>query len=183
MTRELVPLLVRLRSDRPAVARALELLRHWDEVLSRKSAAASIFEVWAAHLHKNVFALYVPPKARAVFGEGSRAVLIRLLTSPDQAFGKDPAQGRDALLLQSLEQAVAILEEKLGPDLQGWQWDGLRRCASPPSSAEVVNAVDTGLKYLAATYVELEQKAWNEPAVAARAGQLLHTLRTSAEVS
>ena len=124
MTRELVPLLVRLRSDRPAVARALELLRHWDEVLSRKSAAASIFEVWAAQLHKNVFALYVPPKARAVFGEGSRAVLIRLLTSPDQAFGKDPAQGRDALLLQSLEQAVAILEEKLGPDLQGWQWDG-----------------------------------------------------------
>ena len=123
--RELVPLLDRLGAEKPEVAAALALLRRWDYVLSKDSAAASVFELWVSQLQKNVFALYVPPAARALFGSGNRTVLLRLLTSPDGAFGPHPEAGRDALLLQSLEQAVASLKTKLGPDMTAWQWGRL----------------------------------------------------------
>ena len=147
--RELVPLISRLKSDKPEVMEAIASLRQWDRVLSRSSSAASIFESWVAQLHKNVFALYVPPAVRSVFGSGNRAALIRLLTSPDSAFGTNPEQGRDTLLLQSLEQALAVLEEKLGPDVGAWQWGRLHHmryehALSPALDASTARRLDIG---------------------------------------
>lgn len=146
---ELVPMLGRLTSEKPDVAAALTLLRRWNYVLSKDSAAASVFELWVSQLHKNVFALYVPEAARALFGSGNRTVLIRLLTSPDGAFGVNPQAGRDALLLQSLEQAVAFLKGKLGPDMTAWQWGRLHHMTyqhdlSASSAPETGKKLDVG---------------------------------------
>jgi penicillin amidase len=147
--RELVPLLDRLASEKPDLAAALTLLRRWDYVLSRDSVAASLFELWASQLHKNVFALYVPPAARALFGSGNRAVLLRLIKAPDRAFGPNPEAGRDAVLLQSLEQAVAFLKGKLGPEMNSWQWGRLHHMTythdlSATSDPETRKKLDIG---------------------------------------
>jgi len=147
--RELSPLLDRLTSATPEVAAALTMLRGWDHVLSKDSAAASVFELWVSQLHKNVFALYVPPAARALFGVGNRTVLLRLLRSPDEAFGVNPEAGRDAVLLQSLEQAVSILKSKLGPDMADWQWGRLHHMTyehdlSATSDLEMRKKLDVG---------------------------------------
>lgn len=123
--RELLPMLDGLRPSKPEVAAALGMLRSWDFVLSKDSAAASIFELWIAQLHKDVFALYVPPAARALFGNGNRTVLLRLLSSPGEAFGENPEKGRDALLLRSLELAVADLTQRFGADMTAWGWGRL----------------------------------------------------------
>jgi penicillin amidase len=127
--RGLVPLLRALSSPSPEVDSALKLLRGWDYVLSRESTAAAIYELWVQRLHENVFNLYLPAGARPIFGTGSRRVLLRLLYSPDGAFGADPLSGRDALLLKSLEEAATALREKLGPDMGRWKWGDLHHAA------------------------------------------------------
>jgi penicillin amidase len=143
--RELVQLLNRLNSTDPDVAAALTQLQRWDYVLSKDSAAASIFEIWVNQLHRNVFALYVPPAARALFGSGNREKLISLVTSPDSAFGSDPVSGRDALLLQTLSQAVATLKTRLGPDMVGWQWGKLHHMTYEHALAPAVDSATQAL--------------------------------------
>ena len=123
--RELVPLLRALGSPKGEVGLALRLLLAWDYVLAKDSAAAAVYELWVQRLHENVFNLYVPPAARSIFGGGNRRTLIRLLYSPDGAFGADPLAGREAILLKSLEEATAALKSKLGPDMSRWKWGGL----------------------------------------------------------
>lgn len=121
--RELVPLLGSLRSEDLDTNAALKLLRGWDYVLSRTSAAAAVYEFWISRLHENVFQLYVPASAKRLFGEGNRRVLIRLLYNPDGAFGQDP------ILMKSLEEAVTALKGKLGPDMSKWEWGALHHIA------------------------------------------------------
>jgi penicillin amidase len=44
------------------------------------------------------------------------------LTAPGAEFGADPIAGRDSMLIVSLEQAVGDLVEKLGADMDRWQY-------------------------------------------------------------
>src|SRR5262249_55384318 len=57
--------------------------------------------------------------------QGSRTLMISLVSSPDEAFGSDPIAGRDAVLMQSLEEAVNALRTLLGQEMSGWQWGNL----------------------------------------------------------
>ncbi len=60
-----------LSSPDPEVARALALLKTWDNNESVDSAAAAIYEVWATkHLGRAVVATVSPPAARALIGAG-----------------------------------------------------------------------------------------------------------------
>ncbi len=147
--RELVPLLSGLNAVDPDVANALKILQKWDSVLSKDSVPAAIFELWVSQLHKNAYSLYVPTDALSLFGSGSRSALIGLLRSPDGAFGPNPIGGRDALLLRSLAQAVAILKTKLGADIAGWQWGRLHHIAyehglSPTADSSIRSFLNLG---------------------------------------
>jgi penicillin amidase len=128
--RELVPLLRGLRATSPGVEAGLQALRAWDLVLSRDSVAAAVYEAWVVELRKLALSRY------ASEGLGGNAgallpmpVLVRVLASPDRAFGDDPVAGRDAVLLEALVKAVARLETALGPDQSTWQWGRLHRAA------------------------------------------------------
>jgi penicillin amidase len=44
------------------------------------------------------------------------------MNAPDGGFGLDPIAGRNKVLVSSLEQAVADLTKKLGPDMARWQY-------------------------------------------------------------
>jgi penicillin amidase len=48
--------------------------------------------------------------------------VIDWLYAPDGRFGEHPTSARDALVTQSLEQAVAELTKRLGPDMAGWKY-------------------------------------------------------------
>jgi penicillin G amidase len=48
------------------------------------------------------------------------------LVAPPGAFGPDPVQARDALLLQSLAEAVTEVGTMLGSDMSAWQYGGPR---------------------------------------------------------
>ena len=48
--------------------------------------------------------------------------VIDWLYSPDGRFGDNPTAARDALVAQSLEQAVAELTKRFGPDMSAWKY-------------------------------------------------------------
>ena len=49
-------------------------------------------------------------------------MIIDWLYAPDGRFGADPTAGRDALVVRSLDEAVAELGKRFGPDMAKWQW-------------------------------------------------------------
>ena len=124
---QLVPLLHGLTSSDPDVTKALGYLLNWNYVASKDSVAASIFELWVQQLKTNVRNLYVPSSARSTFGTLGQTALFNLLSSPDTAFGPDPIAGRNALLIQSLGEAVTRLKTTYFPglDMSLWKWGNL----------------------------------------------------------
>lgn len=127
-SRRLLNLLAPLKSEVPLTARALDLMRGWDGRASADSVAASIYLTWTGkHLGPAVVAKAVPEAARALVGGGDLAAVMDLLDAPDSALGPDPAAARDALLLQSLQAAVAEVEVRLGPDPSAWTWGRLHQ--------------------------------------------------------
>lgn len=119
--RALVPLLRDLPVGGAGVVKAHEALLGWDYVLDKNSVAAGVYEMWQRRLLANMRDLLVPAAARADFGGLSMKKVISWLEAPDGRFGDNPIAGRDKILLTSLEQAVAELTRKLGPDLTRWQ--------------------------------------------------------------
>jgi penicillin amidase len=117
--RDLVPLLRDLEiSDAVAKQAAMRLL-HWNYVLDKDSVQAGIYEMWQNRLHANVHAAAVPkPASSFLFVSPTR--MLSWLEAPDGRFGADPIAGRDAILIKSLEEAVAELTKRLGPDMEKW---------------------------------------------------------------
>jgi penicillin amidase len=120
--RALVPLLVGVRGASEPVERARRTLLAWDQVLDRESVGAGIYEAWMRRLAENVELRVVPAAAR----EATRAIatyrMIQWLTAPGGDFGADPVAGRDSVLARSLDEAVAELTRRYGPQQDGWTW-------------------------------------------------------------
>ena len=71
---------------------------------------------------RNMSDLFVPSGAREHLGSyGMQKMLDRLL-APGAEFGDDPIAGRDSVLLASLVQAVDGLRQKLGSNMERWQY-------------------------------------------------------------
>jgi penicillin amidase len=107
-----------------AAAQARDRLLAWDFVLDRDSVAAGIYAMFQRRLLDNVRERLVPQAARAAVGAGfiSMKRVIDWLYAPDGRFGPDPTAARDALVTRSLEEAVAELVKRFGPDLSAWTY-------------------------------------------------------------
>jgi penicillin amidase len=135
-SRRAVALLASLSSHDAATAQALALLKAWNHEESTGSVAAAIYEVWATkHLGKATAAKAAPEAARKLIDNGQLQAVIEYLEHPDSALGADPAAARDAILLQSLQSALAELNQRLGPDMTAWAWGRLHRATFEPAVA------------------------------------------------
>jgi penicillin G amidase len=117
--RSMVPLLRDVTITNPASQKAADRLLHWNFVLDKDSVEAGIYEMFQRHLIQNVRAIVVPVAARADI----TVPMIRtvaLVTAPDGSFGADSVAGRNAVLAKSLDQAVADLTQRFGPDMEKW---------------------------------------------------------------
>lgn len=127
-SRRLIRLLAPLRTADPLAAKALDLLRGWDGSARVDSAAAAVFLTWTGkHLGPVVVGKAAPESVRALIGGGDLAAVMDLLEAPDAALGPDPAATRDAILIASLEAAVAEVASRLGPDPSTWAWGRLHQ--------------------------------------------------------
>jgi penicillin amidase len=120
--RSLVPLLAGLKPASMRAKQARERLLGWDLVLARDSVPAAIYVAWEKAVRRAVWERAVPHEVRGVFPVTALSTerLIQRLTAPDGRFGPDPLAGRNALLLEALDQALRDLERRLGPDTDCW---------------------------------------------------------------
>jgi len=117
--RSVVPLLRDLALSGDASIKARDLLTSWDYVLDKHSVAAGLYAMWQRRLTANVRALVMPAAAE---GLTSMKRTIDWLLAPGGEFGDNPTAARDALLARSLDEAIAELTKKLGPDMNGWRY-------------------------------------------------------------
>jgi penicillin amidase len=102
---------------------AATMLLAWDCALRADSAAAALYEFWAAELSKSVSALVVPQEAQTAVGElPLQQVIAELRQARARVFGPEPSQRRDRVLLDTLENARARLTLQQGADMQQWSW-------------------------------------------------------------
>ncbi len=119
--RMLVPLLKELKSDKKQVKQAIEQLLAWDYILNRGSISAAIYATWETVMRKDLPELLLP-EAQNISSTFSMTQMVQWLNTPDCCFGMNPIKARDLFLLESIENAVHILNEKLGSDMQKWQY-------------------------------------------------------------
>jgi penicillin amidase len=122
--RALVPLLKDVAIASTASARARDMLTGWDFVMDKSSVPAGIYGMWQRRLLANVREVMVPAAARNVLGPGflSTKRVIDWLYAPDGRFGADPTAARDALIVRSLDEAIAELTKRFGADMATWHW-------------------------------------------------------------
>ncbi len=122
--RAITPLLRHVTLANPAAARARDLLTTWDFVLDKDSVAAGIYSMWQRRLFANTREVVVPAALRKGVGGnfGSTKRLIDWLQSPDGRFGANPTAGRDAIVAKSMDEAVAELTKRFGPDMSAWKY-------------------------------------------------------------
>ncbi|WP_089410467.1 penicillin acylase family protein [Granulicella rosea] len=119
--RRLIPLLKNLKSDKPAVADALKQLNAWNMVLDRETVAGTIYEYWLMKLTSRVYALYVPADQQKSFTRYDVRRVIEWVNKPDAAFGANPVEARNKMLLDSLDDAIAMLTKLHGADESAWK--------------------------------------------------------------
>ncbi len=121
--RSLVPLLRNLEMRDPVAKQAADRLLHWNDVLDKDSIAAGIYEKWQRRLVANVRELAIPKAAQPFFATTVPPMsrIISWMYAPDGRFGADPIEGRNALLVKSLEEALAELTKRFGPDMEKWK--------------------------------------------------------------
>jgi penicillin amidase len=130
----LISLLTSLSSADPAVAQSLGLLKSWDRDETADSAAAAVYEVWVTRYLAPVTVRRVTPTAvHDLIGAGSLDAIIDYLHHPDARLGSDPQNARDALLLDTLAEAVSELKQRLGPDMRTWRWGALHQMTFKPA--------------------------------------------------
>jgi penicillin amidase len=118
---ELVPMLLALDLARDSQARrARDLFVGWNQQLTRESAAAALFAVWQQQLERRAFervcggaALELDPRQFSI----APRVLLGLLGPPGAE--------REALVRRALDDALALLSERLGSDPAKWRWGDL----------------------------------------------------------
>jgi penicillin amidase len=120
--RELVPMLAKLSSKDASTERARRTLLAWDFVLDARSVPAGIYEAWYRRVYANLSRMFVPPAAQPYILYLSMQRIIDWLRQPGAEFGSNPTAGRDALLLNSLTQAVGDLTASFGANPATWSW-------------------------------------------------------------
>jgi penicillin amidase len=120
--RALVPLLRRVTVRDPLAVRAREMLLRWDHVLGAESVPAAIYVAWERRIQRNLRDRIVPEEARPFLAGVALERAVELMTRPDQRLGAEPVRIRDYILVRSLDEAVAELRERLGPDVGAWRY-------------------------------------------------------------
>ena len=128
MARELLPLLVQTEATSTVAAIALRRLAAWDGTMAGERVEPTIFVAWMRELNRLLFA----DELRELFDQfwAYRPIFVANVLSNRQGQGRwcdnvDTAavESCPTILAQSLERALADLEQRYGGDGDEWRWD------------------------------------------------------------
>ena len=120
--RNIIPLIIGLKSNNDMTQKVLEKLFTWDFVLDKNSIEATIYTNLESRLRSNVRELSRKEPYGTTVPSPSLTGVIQLLFAPDGRFGSNPIAERNALLIRSIEEAVDNLIDRLGLDMNNWQY-------------------------------------------------------------
>ena len=123
--RNLVPLLDGVTITDTRIAAVRRKLLDWDFVLDQRSTEAAIYVAWERQLLDRVKKLFIPQAVQELLSLNMKRV-IDWLSAPDGRFGPNPLDGRNALLVDTLSEAISHLESRLGPNMTQWQYGDAR---------------------------------------------------------
>ncbi|MBV7333558.1 penicillin acylase family protein [Chloroflexi bacterium TSY] len=117
---------------------ALSFLQNWDRTSSGTSPAAAIYEAWFVHLGRAVFEDDLPEGLfKEVANRKHPTLLAEIYANPDEHAGwcdnvRTPSTENCADLAQlALDQALDDLRDRLGQDMDQWQWADLHKTQYP----------------------------------------------------
>jgi len=125
--------------------RALKLLRDWETRLTPNSPSAAIYSVWMDKLREKVFRPHLPDN---LWTRAGRSIDLPTLMWALTARRNNVICDEKCRLNspgEALDEAIADLERRLGPDMDRWRWGALRQAefrhalASDPERAAVFN--------------------------------------------
>jgi len=134
--RELRPTVLASLEGDAELGTALGLLSDWDGEIESGSAAASLFEFFAAEMTCAVAEAKAPHSAKWALGEGFtplvplNAFLVRRVSHLVRLLKQQPpgwfAEGWEAAIRRAMQNAVRRLTNTYGPDPEGWAWGKIR---------------------------------------------------------
>jgi penicillin amidase len=118
-------LLSHLAAPTPDARAALSLLRGFDGRVAGDSAAAALFEVWwTKHLKPAVFRRAArDPGTAALLAPGDADAIVGALENPQPLLGS--AAERDAIMVETLGEAMKACAVLMGDDPAAWAWGRL----------------------------------------------------------
>ena len=119
--RTLVPMLATVSLRNATLQAAKKTLDGWNFILDKSSVAAGIYAMWERKIYAEANKRFVPPALQGLI----RLQLNKIITwlqAPGDRFSLPAAQGRDAFLAATFEQAVAELQTKLGSSITSWTY-------------------------------------------------------------
>jgi penicillin amidase len=116
--RTLIPLLENLSLDEKRVAEAQQMLEGWDYKLAVSSIPAAIYGAWEDQLRIQAKQNFLPPEINGLVDIQLKRV-IDWLQLPSPVFS---AEERDEFLKSTFIAAIATLDERLGEDMNNWQY-------------------------------------------------------------
>ena len=128
--RRLVAMLRDLSFDDAVAARAGGLLVGWNGELGATTAPGLLFEIWFRNHLIEAVSEHLAPGAFAHFDAHDIAAydtlqLVDVLVAPDERFGEQPQQARDALVARTLIAAWNEATSRAGADPANWRWGDL----------------------------------------------------------
>jgi penicillin G amidase len=113
---------------------AVARFKGWDANILAGSATAALYEITYRRLLTDTFADELGGPLAAEYlnnaGHGAAMLLDKLVEEPDNAWWDDlttPAhETRDDILRKSVQEAVVVLTDRQGADMNAWNWGALR---------------------------------------------------------
>ncbi|MGB0383431.1 MAG: penicillin acylase family protein [Ardenticatenaceae bacterium] len=136
--RELLPLLLELEPTDQRQTEALEYLQAWDGESSADSISTTIYQAWFMHLGRTVFEDDLKGDLYDRFANRRHETflinIMREANNPwcDNVLTTD-SESCANIAEEALDRALDDLTERLGDDMQAWQWGELHRTQYPHS--------------------------------------------------
>ena len=128
---DLLPLLLPAAggAQHPLAAEAARLLAGWDAIMDRRAAAPLIYMGWLNALARRLYR----DELGELFGayRGMRPLVLQHMLSRATGWCDDTAtpalETCDAIVAGALDDALAVLADRLGDDMADWRWGDLHR--------------------------------------------------------
>lgn len=118
--RTISPLLAGLKLE-GKTAEARNKLKNWDFKLNPNSVEAAIYVAWESRIKEMGKQQFVPESVQDLISLQT-SKLVDWIMHPDSKFGQDPKSGRDRFITEAFIEGIKDLENKLGPDMNKWQY-------------------------------------------------------------